>query len=84
MNYKNVSSAFAASAVLAMGVLGIASNTASNAEEQFGAEPVPTIEATTGETSTATAAISTPATPRATPSITGPAPLPPEEEGLPG
>jgi hypothetical protein len=46
--------------------------------------PIVTEEVSTGETSTETAAPTTPTTPSAAPEITGPAPLPPEEEGLPG
>ena len=38
----------------------------------------------TGATVTKTVAPKTPAVTRATPGITGPAPLPPEEQGLPG
>jgi hypothetical protein len=41
-------------------------------------------EMQTGVTVTPTAAVDAPATMRAVPSITGPAPLPPEEQGLPG
>ena len=38
----------------------------------------------TGATVTQSAAPTTPPVTRATPGITGPAPLPPEEQGLPG
>ena len=38
----------------------------------------------TGATVTKSVAPKTPAVTRATPGITGPAPLPPEEQGLPG
>jgi hypothetical protein len=40
--------------------------------------------ATTGQTVTVTKAPSAPETSHAKPSVTGPAPLPPEEQGLPG
>ena len=38
----------------------------------------------TGATATESVAPTTPAVPEATPGIRGPAPLPPEEQGLPG
>jgi hypothetical protein len=41
-------------------------------------------EMSTGVTVTATAPAPTPAVPMAVPDLKGPAPLPPEEQGLPG
>ncbi len=64
--------------------LGIAFSTVSSAQEPITPGPVTTSEATTGETITTTTPPSTPETSVATPSIEGPAPLPSEEEGLPG
>ena len=80
---KLVSAAVGASAAIAMGAIGVAFSTVSSAEEPTPG-PVATSEATTGETITTTTPPSTPETTQATPSIEGPAPLPPEEEGLPG
>jgi hypothetical protein len=80
---KLVSAAVGASAVIAMGVIGVTFSTVSFAEEPTPG-PVETSEVTTGETITTTTPPSTPETTQATPSIEGPAPLPSEEEGLPG
>jgi hypothetical protein len=80
---KMVSATVGAGAAIAMGVVGVAFSTVSSAEEPTPG-PVPTSEATTGETITTTTPPSTPETTEATPSITGPAPLPSEEQGLPG
>ena len=80
---KLVSATVGATAAIAMGALGVAFSTVSSAEEPTPG-PVPTPEATTGETITTTTPPSTPETTEATPSIEGPAPLPTEEEGLPG
>ena len=80
---KLVSAAVGASSVIAMGVIGVTFSTVSSAEEPTPG-PVETSEVTTGETITTTTPPSTPETTQATPSIEGPAPLPSEEQGLPG
>lgn len=82
--FKVVSAAIGASAAIAMVGLGIATSTISSAQEPITPGPVTTPEATTGETITTTTPPPTPETTEAKPSIEGPAPLPPEEEGLPG
>ena len=69
---KLVSATVGVTAAFAMGALGVAFSTVSSAG------------ATTGETITTTTPPSTPETTEATPSIEGPAPLPTEEQGLPG
>ena len=79
---KLVSAAVGASAVIAMGAIGVTFSSVSSAEPDTSTNPTPT--AVIGETSTTTTPPSTPETTQATPSIEGPAPLPPEEEGLPG
>lgn len=74
-----------AGALIAMGGLTMASN--SWAEPSEPAPPGPVVSAeeiTTGETTIETTAPEEPSTSSASPSITGPAPLPPEEEGVPG
>ena len=81
--FKVVSAAGGASAAIAMVGIGIAFSSVSAAEEPTPG-PVATSEATTGETITTTTPPSTPETTIATPSIEGPAPLPTEEQGLPG
>ncbi|RDH77000.1 hypothetical protein DVS77_19480 [Mycolicibacterium moriokaense] len=81
---KLVSATVGATAAIAMGALGVAFSSVSSAEEPLIAGPVATPEATTGETITTTTPPSTPETSEAKPSIEGPAPLPPEEQGLPG
>jgi hypothetical protein len=83
---KLISATAGATGVLAMGALSVAFGSSSVAEPSTPG-PVPTPTATTGET-----VIESPAAPEATeetvesaaPSITGTAPLPPEEQGLPG
>ena len=80
---KLVSATVGATAAIAMGALGVAFSTVSSGEEPTPG-PLPTSEATTGETITTTTPPSTPETTEATPSIEGPAPLPTEEQGLPG
>ena len=80
---KLISATAGATGVLAMGALSVAFGGTSVAEPTSPG-PVPTPSATTGETSTEAAAPSEPSTSSAVPSIEGPAPLPPEEEGLPG
>jgi hypothetical protein len=81
--FKLMTAAAGASAVIAMGALGVANSSVSVAEEPTPGT-VATPEATTGETITTTTPPSTPVTSVATPSITGAAPLPSEEQGLPG
>jgi hypothetical protein len=78
---KLVSATVGGSAAIAMCALGITFSTVSSAEPEA---PEPTVEATTGETITTTTPPSTPETTVATPSVTGTAPLPTEEQGLPG
>ena len=82
--YKVISATVGASAAIAMSVFGIAVSTVSSAQEPFTLSPVTAPSATTGQTVTATKAPSAPETSHAKPSVTGPAPLPPEEQGLPG
>jgi hypothetical protein len=82
--FKAVSAAIGAGAAIVMVGLGVAFSSVSSAQEPITPGPVTTPEATTGETITTTTPPSTPETTVATPSVTGPAPLPPEEEGLPG
>jgi hypothetical protein len=66
-----------ASAVIALGAVGTA---AAGRSDYADARP----EMSTGVTQTQSTAPTTLATPVAVPSITGPAALPPEEQGLPG
>jgi hypothetical protein len=80
---KLMSAIAGAGAVLAMGVLSVAFSESSSADP-LPPGPVTTSEVTTGETSTETTAPETPTTTLATPSRTGPAPLPSELEGVPG
>jgi hypothetical protein len=84
---KLMSATAGAGALLAMGGLSVAFSETSSAEpEPAPPGPVATSEVTTGETSeagetvTETTAPPTPTTTIAEPSITGPAPLPSEEE----
>jgi hypothetical protein len=72
-----------AGAVLAMGVLTVAFSESSSADP-VPPGPVLTSEVSTGQTSTETTPPETPTTTLAEPSITGPAPLPSELEGVPG
>jgi hypothetical protein len=67
-----------------MCAIGVTFSTLSSAQPLPAPAKVPTHEATTGETITKAAPPSAPPTSKAKPSVTGPAPLPPEEEGLPG
>lgn len=86
MNAKKLKLAAAtagATGVLAMGALTVAFSGTSVADPAAPG-PIATPEATTGATTKASTANAEPETSVATPSITGPAPLPPEEEGLPG
>jgi hypothetical protein len=81
---KLISATAGVAGVLAMGVVSVAFGS-TNVAEPSTPGPVPTPTATTGETVVA----ETPAAPEAStssavPPIKGPAPLPPEEEGLPG
>jgi hypothetical protein len=80
---KIASATIGATAAIAMGALGVAFSSVSSAEEPTPG-PQPTPSASTGQTSTSTTAPPTVATPQATPSVTGTAPLPTEEQGLPG
>ena len=67
------------SAIIAAGAAGIGIAQGSPTADQITAD-----EMTTGQTVTATTAPSAAPIPQAVPEITGPAPLPPEEQGLPG
>lgn len=69
-------------AVVALGALGVAGAQQENPTSLVGSEPSSPM--LTGETITATTAPSEPETPMAVPGIKGPAPLPLEEQGLPG
>ena len=77
---KIASAAVGASAAIALGALGLATSSISSA--QYGPNaPSPTL----GETVTAASVPpSEEATAEAKPSLKGPAPLPSEEQGLPG
>ena len=71
--------------MLAMGILGVTFSTVSSADpDGTPSGPVSTSEATTGQTVTTTTPPPTPSVSEAKPSVTGPAPLPTEEQGLPG
>ena len=80
---KLATAAVGAGAVLGLGALSVVFSETSSADPAPPG-PVSTTPVTTGETVTATTAPATPTTSVAQPSIKGPAPLPPEEEGLPG
>jgi hypothetical protein len=67
------------SAVVAMGALGVALG-----QELTGQDATLHSDMTTGVTITQSVSPTEPQTSKAVPSITGPAPLPPEEQGLPG
>jgi hypothetical protein len=81
--FKLVSAGIGASAAIAMCVLGVAVSTIGSAEPGSSG-PVPTPHATIGETVTTTTPPTEPSVSEAKPSVTGPAPLPSEEQGLPG
>jgi hypothetical protein len=84
-NLRIVSAGFGVTAAVAMGIMGAAFSTVSSAEPgQAPSGPVPTSEATTGQTVTTTTPPPEPSVSEAKPSVTGPAPLPSEEQGLPG
>jgi hypothetical protein len=84
-NLRVVSAVIGASAVVAMGVLGVAFGTArSAAADGMPSERVPTPQVTTGQTVTNTTPPAAPVVSEAKPAVTGPAPLPSEEQGLPG
>jgi hypothetical protein len=78
-NEVNLAAVIGGSAVVALGVLGGAMMQA-----QAGPASVTSSEMSTGVTVTESAAPNAPAIPVATPAIKGPAPLPLEEQGLPG
>ena len=80
MNLKLMTAAAGAGALLAMGGITVATSSA-DPETPGLIEPV---EATTGQTTTETTAPTAPETSIAVPEITGPAPLPEEEQGVPG
>ncbi|WP_133119032.1 hypothetical protein [Mycolicibacterium agri] len=81
--FKLVSAGIGASAAIAMSVVGVGINTVS-AQAPLPLSPVATPQPTVGETVTKSKAPSAPQVRRAEPAIKGPAPLPPEEQGLPG
>ena len=81
-NFKLVSAGIGASAVIAMGVLGVAFSTVSSAEPDA-TTPTPPSNPT-GQTVTTTTPPPSPLVSEAKPSVTGPAPLPSEEQGVPG
>ncbi len=80
MTSKNVKILAATAGIGAMATMGALTVATSSQAEPSTPGPVPTVEATTGETSTETVAPSTPTTTVAVPSIEGPAPLPPEQQ----
>lgn len=73
-----------AGALLAMGGVTVATTVSAEPVEPAPLGPVTTTAVTTGQTSTETTPPPIPETSVATPSIEGPAPLPPELEGVPG
>lgn len=77
--FKRVSAGVGVGATIALSALGIATSTVSSAQRGPTA-PGPTL----GQTVTATLPPSEAPIGEATPSLKGPAPLPPEEQGLPG
>ena len=84
-NLRVVWAGIGAGAAIAMVVLGVAFGTAgSAAADGAPSGRVPTPQATTGQTVTKTTPPATPAVSEAKPALTGPAPLPSEEQGLPG
>jgi hypothetical protein len=80
---KLISATAGVAGVLAKGASSIAFGSTSEAEPSTPG-PVPTPTATTGETVTDETPAPEASTWSAVPPIKGPAPLPPEEEGLPG
>lgn len=83
---KLLSASVGVSAVLAMGGLAVAFSDVSVAEpgDLDVTGPVEPTEATTGQTVVQEPSEVTSSPISAVPQITGPAPLPPEEQGLPG
>jgi hypothetical protein len=80
---KVVSAGVGAGAAVVMCVLGVAFSTVSSAQTPEPGGPT-TSPATIGQTVTATVPPTAAPISEAKPSVTGPAPLPPEEQGLPG
>ena len=78
-NEVKLLAAIGGSVVVMLGVLSVAVG-----QEQASPGSVASSEMQTGATATATHPPTAPETPKATPRIKGPAPLPPEEQGLPG
>lgn len=74
---KVMAASVGAGALIAGGALTVAT---SSSAEPATPGPVPTVEATTGETTTETVAPETPTTSSAVPEIEGPASLPPEQQ----
>jgi hypothetical protein len=84
-NLRVVAAGIGASAAIMMGVLGVGFGTAGSASADGAPSGrVPTPQATTGQTVTNTTPPAMPAVSEAKPALTGPAPLPSEEQGLPG
>ncbi|BBZ29794.1 hypothetical protein MMAD_40890 [Mycolicibacterium madagascariense] len=81
---RTLAAAVGGGALVAMGGIGVASTSWAAPEPAPPGPVTVTEEATTGATTVETTAPSEPTTSSAAPEITGPAPLPPEEEGLPG
>ena len=81
MSYKQIRliAAIGASAVVTVGVVAVGIN---QDRSSLGADARSGMS--TGATVTESVAPKTPPVIRATPGITGPAPLPPEDQGLPG
>lgn len=78
---KFVSAGIGAGAVVAMGVFGVAFSSVSSADEPLSPKAP---DATIGQTVTKSPAPTQEPLVKASPDIKGPAPLPPEEQGLPG
>jgi len=84
-NLRVVWAGIGASAAIAMVVLGVGFGTAgAAAADGAPSGRVATPQATTGQTVTNTTPPAMPAVSQAKPGLTGPAPLPSEEQGLPG
>jgi hypothetical protein len=82
---KVMAASAGAGAVIAMGGLAVATNSWAEPETTPAPPgPVTTEAVTTGETITEAPLPVTTESLTAAPEVTGPAPLPPEEEGLPG
>ena len=84
-DFKLISAAIGATAVVAMGALPVVFSTVSAAAAgDVPSGTVPTSHATIGQTVTPSTPPPAPLVSQAKPTLTGPAPLPLEEQGLPG